>query len=148
MGYENENKDDLNMEPKNKKNKIEKTFIQFSIKKGNKILAEKFYASLLKKIKIKTKQKPFFILMKVIQNLWVTLKLKKIPTKKNISFFQLKLLNEFQQIKLSLQWIFEKGPFRHLDENIIQIYRQKQNFYEKKKKYFLFINQFKFNIKK
>lgn len=94
----------------NKNIMIKKLFIKMLLKKGKKNLAEKIYNNILIELRKKTKQKPIFILIKVINILSPGVKLINVPiskrrTKKKKSKYYLMFLNLENSYKIVINWI-------------------------------------------
>ena len=129
----------------NYENKINLFFINALLKNGHKPSSEKLFKKILIHLKIKTKQKPNFILVKAIKNLSPKLKIFKIPMtrgkkrNKNKQKFKpfLLFLNTEKQIKSSINLILlfskSKNFLKTLIIEIINTYNKKSKSLEKKK---------------
>lgn len=146
MEFLNENKEDLNME--HQKNKIILQFLNIIFKNGKKSVIEKKINIVLSNIKLNTKQKPLFFLSKLVELLLIHIYIKKIPTRKQINIYQLKLLSSKQQLFLIFKWILQLVSLKQIDTELFKIMQYKSKIFDMKKKYFIFIRQNKFNIKK
>ena len=94
----------------NKNIMIKNLFIKMLLKKGKKNLAEKIYNNILIELRKKTKQKPIFILIKVINILSPRIKLINVPinkrkTKNRKNKYYLIFLNLENSYKIVINWI-------------------------------------------
>ena len=133
-----------------KEHHVYKLFINFLLKKGKKNIAENKLKQILIKIKKKTKQKPFFILIKAIKHLMPKLKIITLITKKrykslNFLFF----LTKKKQIQESISWLItnQKINVYSIVNNIIQTSKKKGLIFNKKKELYKKIKKSRFNIK-
>jgi ribosomal protein S7 len=89
---------------------IKELFIKMLLKKGKKNLAEKIYNNILIELRKKTKQKPIFILIKIINILSPGVKLINVPIskrkiKRRKNRYYLMFLNLENSYKIVINWI-------------------------------------------
>jgi ribosomal protein S7 len=137
------------MEQKKQNHIIKKLFINLLMKKGKKNNSEIIFFNILKLLKIKTKQKPIFILNKSILNLIVKIKLIDIKYSRKKKFF-LHFLKFKNQIKISIISLLKnKNNFINLNlltNEIINIYQKKSKLIEQRKIYYKKIKTLKYNL--
>lgn len=116
---------------------FENNFISLFTKKGKKGKTVKVYNNLLFNIKRKTKASPSKTIDLAINNLLPKVTLKKLNKRKST----IQLINQKQQIKKSLRWLYAKNPNILLD-NFLQVkdktglaYKNKKQFYSELEKY-------------
>ena len=132
---------------------IKRLFINMLLKKGKKNCSEYIFKNVLIDIKKKTKQKPFFVLIKCIENLLPKIKAINIPNKKKKNLknykkdrFFLIFLTKNKQIKKSISWIINFKTKNMVDE-IILTSKNKGKILNMKKEYYNEIKKLKFNLK-
>lgn len=131
-----------------RKNKIILLFLNIIFKNGKKSLIEIKIKKLLSNLKLYTKQKPLFFLLKIVQLLLIEINIKKLPTRNQINIYQLKILSSKQQLFLIFKWILQLVSLKEMHHELLKIMQYKSKIFEIKKKYFIFLRQNKFNIKK
>jgi ribosomal protein S7 len=147
------------MEQKRKDYNIKNIFINMLLKNGKKNISEYFYNNILIELLKKTKQKPFFILIKTINNLLPALKLINIPfgrrrkrNKKKKKYFLI-FLNKEKQIKNSIRLLLlfskkKKTNFlKNITIEIINTFNKKSKSILKKQEIYKEINKLRYNIK-
>lgn len=131
--------------------KTKRLFINILLKKGKKTKSENIFKNILINLKKITKQKPYFILLKCINNLLPKLKTINIPNKKKgkkrkKDLYFLMFLNENKQIKTSIKWLFLSTNLENILNEIIQTSKNKSKTINFKKEYYRNIKKLRYNL--